>query len=66
MVRWILFSVVIYIVMKIISLIIIYYKKVKSEKDRITVNKNKSKSSIDKNDIIDAQFEDLDDKNNSD
>ncbi|MBN2571148.1 MAG: hypothetical protein JXA68_03390 [Ignavibacteriales bacterium] len=61
MIRWILIGLIIYIVMEILLRIFIYFKKINSTKDKISVDRKKSESKIDRNDIIDAEFEDLDD-----
>lgn len=47
--------------MEILLRIFIYFKKINSTKDKISVDRKKSESKIDRNDIIDAEFEDLDD-----
>ena len=63
--RFIFYSILFYIVMKAASIVWQYFKQL-NDKDNPKVNNSKSKEyTINKKDIIDAEFEDITEKENT-
>ena len=62
-IRFILYSLAFYFLMKAVKIIIIYFKQIQN-KDKPNVTQNGSSNNrVNKRDIIDADFEDISDKN---
>jgi len=63
--RFIFYSILFYIVMKVVSIVWQYFKQL-NDKDNSKVNNSKNKEyTINKKDIIDAEFEDITEKENT-
>jgi hypothetical protein len=62
-IRFILYSLALYFIMKTVRIVFSYFNKV-SAKEKPEVNTKKASSKVDKRDIIDADFEDISDKEN--
>lgn len=60
-IRFILYSLALYFIMKAVKIVFRYFTKV-SSKEKPSVNTNKAQSKVDKKDIIEADFEEIDDK----
>lgn len=60
-IRFIIYSIVLYFIMKAVKVIVFYFKQV-SHKEKPNVTQNSSSSNIvNKKDIIDAEFEEISD-----
>ncbi|MEN8191914.1 MAG: hypothetical protein ABFS12_03800 [Bacteroidota bacterium] len=63
--RFIIYSILFYVVLKAVAIVWEYFKQL-SQKENPTVSNSKSKEHrINKKDIIDADFEEIPDKENS-
>ena len=63
--RFIFYSILFYIVMKVASIVWQYFKQL-NDKDNPKVNNSRNKEyTINKKDIIDAEFEDITEKENT-
>ena len=61
-IRFILYSLAFYFLMKAIKIVIIYFKQIKNKDNPNVTQNNSSNNRVNKRDIIDADFEEIHDK----
>lgn len=62
-IRFIIYSLALYFIMKAVKIVFSYFNKV-SAKEKPEVNSKNASTKVDKRDIIDADFEEIKDKEN--
>jgi len=60
-IRFIVYSIALYFIMKAVKIVIRYFTQI-SQKEKPNVTQNKTPYKVEKKDIVDAEFEDITDK----
>nr|MDA3861328.1 hypothetical protein [Melioribacteraceae bacterium] len=62
-IKFIIYSVALYFIMKAVKIVVRYFTQV-SSKEKPEVKQSKAPYTVDKRDIVEAEFEDISDKEN--